>query len=83
MEYKASSEGAGRSGAMAFFEHHYKENLSMDEAIDLGVKALNKGNEGKLNPEAIEIGVVTKDKKFHIVSPDQTRDYVVKALGGK
>ena len=83
MEYKASSEGAGRSGAMTYFETNYKENLSMDEAIDLGIKAINKGNEGKLNPDAVEIGVVTKDKKFHILSPDATKEYVTKALGGK
>ena len=83
MEYKASSEGAGRSGAMAFFESHYKENLSVDEAIDLGIKALNKGNEGKLNPEAIEIGVILKGKKFRILSPEDTKIHVTKALGGK
>jgi len=83
MEYKASSEGAGRSGAMAFFETYYKENLSHDEAIDLGIKALNKGNEGKLNPEAIEIGVVVKGDKFHIFSAETTKEYVSKALGGK
>ena len=83
MEYKASSEGAGRSGAMAYFEQHYKENISLDEAIDMGIKALNKGNEGKLNPDAIEIGVVTKDKKFNILAPAVTKNYVTKALGGK
>lgn len=83
MEYKASSEGAGRTGAMAFFESHYKENLSMDDAIDLGIKALNKGNEGKLNPEAIEIGVVKKGEKFRIIPPEESKMYVSKALGGK
>ena len=83
MEYKASSEGAGRSGAMAFFEQHYKEDVSVDEAIDMGIKALNKGNEGKINSDAIEIGVVTKDQKFHRLLLDETKEYVAKALGGK
>ena len=83
MEYKAASEGAGRTGAMAFFEEHYKDNMSMDEAIDLGVKALHKGTEGKLNPDAIEIGVVKKGIKFHILSPAETKTYVIKAIGGK
>ena len=83
MEYKASSEGAGRSGAMAFFEQHYKEDVSVDEAIDMGIKALNKGNEGKINYDAIEIGVVTKDQKFRRLSLDETKEYVAKALGGK
>jgi proteasome alpha subunit len=83
MEYKAASEGAGRTGAMAYFEEHYKENVSMEEAIDLGIKALHKGTEGKLNPEAIEIGVVKKGVAFHILSVPETKTYVTKAIGGK
>jgi proteasome alpha subunit len=83
MEYKASSEGAGRSGAMAFFEQNYHENMNIDEAVELGILALDKGNEGKINPDAVEIGVVRKDEKFHIVSAEKTKDYITKALGGK
>jgi proteasome alpha subunit len=83
MEYKASSEGAGRSGAMAYFESNYDEGLSFEDAIVLGIKALNKGNEGKLNADAIEIGYVLKGKKFMILSPEDTKKHVDKALGGK
>ena len=83
MEYKASSEGAGRSGAMAYFEQHFQDNVSMEDAISLGLKALDKGNEGKLNPDAVEIGVVTKTDKFHILSPSETKSHIAKALGGK
>ena len=83
MEYKASSEGAGRNGAMTYFEEHYKENLTMDEAIILGIKALYQGTERKLNPDATEIGVVDKKFKFHILPAKKTREYVDKAIGGK
>jgi len=83
MEYKASSEGAGRSGAVAHFESNYRDDLSKDEAIDMAIKALHKGTEGKLNPDATEIGVVDKDFKFHILPPDKTKEYVAKAIGGK
>ena len=83
MEYKASSEGSGRTGAMAYFEEHYKDNLNMDEAVDLGIKALHKGTEGKLNPGAIEIGIVAKDIAFHVLTQEATQDYVAKAIGGK
>ena len=83
MEYKAASEGAGRTGAMAFFEEHYRDNMTMEEAIDMGVKALHKGTEGKLNPDAVEIGVVKKGIKFHIISPAETKSFVTKAIGGK
>jgi len=82
MEYKASSEGSGRNGAMSFFESNYKEGMTMDEGIELGIKALHKGTEGKLNPDAIEIGVVDKDVNFHILSPEKSKEYVTKAIGG-
>jgi len=83
MEYKASSEGAGRSGAMEYFEKNYREDLTMEEAVDMGIKALSKGTEGKLNPEATEIGVVDKNFKFYILPQDETNKYVAKAVGGK
>ncbi len=83
MEYKASSEGAGRTGAMAYFEEHFKEDMTLDEATDMGIKALHKGTEGKLNPDAIEIGIVQKDIKFHILPPEEAKAYISKAIGGK
>jgi proteasome alpha subunit len=82
MEYKASSEGAGRNGAMTYFETNYKDGFSQAEAIDLGINALHKGTEGKLNPEATEIGIVDKDEDFHILPAEKTKEYVKKALGG-
>ena len=83
MEYKASSEGAGRNGAMSFFENNYKDDLGHEEAIELGVKALHKGTEGKLNPNATEIGVVDKSFNFHILPTEKSKDYVNKIIGGK
>jgi proteasome alpha subunit len=82
MEYKASSEGAGRNGAMECFEKQYKEDIPMNEAIDMGIKALHKGTEGKLNPDATEIGVVDKNFNFHVLPADKTKEYVSKAVGG-
>lgn len=83
MEYKASSEGAGRSGAMAYFEEKYKDNMTYEEAVDLGIKALHKGTEGKLTPEAVEIGIVRSGIKFTILQPSETKNYVTKAIGGR
>ncbi|MBS3777874.1 MAG: archaeal proteasome endopeptidase complex subunit alpha [Candidatus Thermoplasmatota archaeon] len=82
MEYKASSEGSGRNGAMSYFEEHYKEGLSKDEGIMLGIKALYQGTEEKLKPEATEIGVVGKDDTFHLLSGEESIAYVEKAIGG-
>ena len=46
------------------------------------IAVVYKGTEGKLNPDATEIGIVDKDLKFHIVSPEKTKEYVTKAIGG-
>jgi len=83
MEYKAGSEGAGRSGAIAYFEENYKEDLRLEEAIDMGVKAIQKGSEGTLNPDAIEIAVIDRKEKFRKLPQDETKSYVTKAFGNK
>jgi len=82
MEYKASSEGSGRNGAMSYFESNYKEGLNKDEAITLGVKALHQATEEKLNPDATEIGIVDRDFNFHILPQEESKQYVIKAVGG-
>ena len=82
IEYKATSEGSGRNGAIAYFEKNYKEDLNQEEAINLGIKALSNGNEGKINPDAIEIGIVDSTHKFRKLLRDETREYFKKALGG-
>ena len=48
----------------------------------MAIKALHKGTEGKLNPDATEIGVVDKEIDFHIIPTDKTKEYVKTAVGG-
>ena len=81
MEYKAGSEGAGRSEAMVYFEKNYREDMTLEEAIEMGIKAIHKGSEKKLNPDAIEIAVVDIKEKFRRLSLDETKEHVHKALG--
>jgi len=83
MEYKASSEGSGRNGAMSYFEANYREDLTKDEAITMAIKALHKATEGKLNPDATEIGLVDKDEEFKILDPEESKQLVNKIIGGK
>jgi len=82
MEYRAGSRGEGRSGAMAYFEENYKEDMTLEEAIDMGIKAI-KGNEGRLNPDAIEIAIVDTIEKFRKLSRDESKNYVKKAMEEK
>lgn len=81
MEYKAGAEGAGRSAAMEFFEKNYKDGMSMDGAIQLGIQALYEATERKLKAESVDIGIVDKRKKFRKFSSEESRIYVEKVLG--
>jgi proteasome alpha subunit len=80
IEYKATAEGAGRNKAMEFFEKNYKDELSMDDAINLGIRALYEATEGKLEAKAVEIGVVNRDKKFRKLSIEETSQHVKKVI---
>src|SRR5882672_7729969 len=64
MSYKATAIGAGRAQVMEIFETDYRESNDQNAAIGLGLKALYRATEGKLNASALEIGVVTKADAF-------------------
>ncbi len=80
LEYKATAIGAGRNVVMEFFEKEYRDDLSFDDAILLGLVAMGKAIESELNVEGIEIGVVkVEDKKFRLLKEDEVKGYVEKA----
>lgn len=63
IEYAASAVGSGRVKAMEYLEEHFKDGLSQEKAVELGLKALHAATDGKLNGEALEIAVVTTDSE--------------------
>ena len=82
IEYKATAIGAGRASMLETFEGKYKEDMGLDEAIELSLKALHEAAEGKLNIEGIEMAVVDiKSKKFRKLEAKEVRKYAEKALG--
>ncbi|MEM2259165.1 MAG: proteasome subunit alpha, partial [Candidatus Thermoplasmatota archaeon] len=69
-------EGEGRDAAIEYFEKNYKENLSLEEAIEMGIEAMRISKEDKkLDKEAIEIGVVEEGKEFRILSKKEIEKY--------
>jgi len=81
LEYKATAIGAGRNTFMETFESDYDENMGMDDAIMLGLKALYSSTEGKIDPTTLELGVATvEDKQFRKLPGDEVKAYVDKAL---
>ncbi len=83
MEYKASSVGSGRNQAMEVFEEKYKDGIGQGDAIVMGLQALYKATDGKLDADAIEIGVVSMREDFRKLAPEEVRRFVEKVTGGK
>jgi proteasome alpha subunit len=83
IEYKASAVGSGRPQALELLEKEYKEGLTSDGAIALGLKALHSATEGKFNPDALEIAIVEAPAQdgaagFRPLSAEQVRAHVKK-----
>jgi proteasome alpha subunit len=75
--WKASAIGRGADAAREFFEKNYSPDLSRDDAISLGLKALTAGIRETLPPEKMEISYVSaKDKKYARLERDEIRKYV-------
>lgn len=68
-EWKAVSIGRGSEEVNNIFEDEYKKDLKKKEAIQLAVKALNEGEED-IDLNNIEMGIVSKEKKFKRLSPE-------------
>ncbi|HUV24892.1 MAG TPA: archaeal proteasome endopeptidase complex subunit alpha [Methanomassiliicoccales archaeon] len=81
VSYKAGSIGAGRNSVMEVFEEDYQENMEMEEAILLGLKALLKAtDEDKLNPKAVEIGIVRREENFRQIEESEVESYIAKLV---
>jgi len=71
MAYKAASIGAGRNAVMALFEEKYKEDLTLEGAIALGMEAMTKATEGQIKLETVEIGLVQAGEGFRKLEPEE------------
>ncbi|WMW26454.1 archaeal proteasome endopeptidase complex subunit alpha [Methanolobus sediminis] len=77
LEYKATAIGAGRNAFMEIFEADYHEDMDIDAAIMLGMKALYTSTEGKVDAATLELGVVTlDDRQFRKLSEEEVAGFV-------
>ena len=63
---------------MEVFEKDYKENMSQNQAISLGLKGLSAANENNLKADVIEIAVVNSSKGFHTLDSKSVGEAVKK-----
>lgn len=77
LEYKATAIGAGRNAVTEFFEREYRENMSFEEALVLGIVAMGISIESEVKPEDIEVGYVkVTDKLYRDLTPEELKPYV-------
>lgn len=81
MAYKASAIGAGRSAVMEHFEQNYEDGLDEEAAMTLGLQGLDRATEGGLEPDAIEIGLVSSRAPFRKLTSDEIEAAVERAGG--
>lgn len=68
--YHAGAIGSGRNTVIDFFESNWKDNLTMNAAMKLGLEGLRKSLDTELNREAIEVVVIDADG-YRILNREQ------------
>ncbi len=63
LEYMATGIGIGRQAVMKLFEAEYKEKMSAEDAVQLGLRALYTATEGKFDIDTVEIGIAGEYQK--------------------
>jgi len=76
--YKAGCIGSGRSQVIELFENKFKDGMSMDDAILLGLEGLKLSGDEAPNENTVEIGVIKKGEKFVRLEPEQIKKYTDK-----
>ncbi len=56
--YHAGAIGSGRNTVLEFFEKNWKENMTLNAALKLGLEALRNSNDQELNRDAVEVAVI-------------------------
>jgi len=79
-EYKATAIGENTDKVRAILGKTYKEGLSLDQAIELALKALYKGTEERFNERSIEL-VYISGGKFKRFSKEKVKQYLLKTIG--
>jgi len=79
LEYKATAIGSGRSVVTELLEQRYQDDIVLEDAIVLGLEALHKVTEGKLNITTVDAGLAEVEKKrFRILKAEELEPYIKK-----
>jgi proteasome alpha subunit len=75
----ATAIGIGKEEVVKYFEKEYSEDLSTDEAILLGFKALKNVPDLKLKVDYFDVGIIPEStKKFELLPNEKVTQYIQK-----
>jgi proteasome alpha subunit len=75
--YRAWAIGAGGDAANEILEAEYRDNLTMDEALLLGMKCMTKVLEGKAEPQKIRVAIIPRETgKFQKLPVEEVDKYL-------
>ena len=62
---------------MNIFEERYEDDISLEDAINLGLDALYEATEGRTTAQSVEIAVIEVDtQSYRKLSDDEVSEYV-------
>ena len=64
--YHAGAIGSGRNTVVEFFEKNWKQNMTLNAALNPGLEALRNANDQELNREAVEAAVIDSNG-YHVL----------------
>jgi proteasome alpha subunit len=76
--YRAGCIGAGRPVVMEIFEKEFKDSMTYNDAVLLGIKALKAAIDEPLTAQTVEVGVVDGDRKFKRLTESELESLIKK-----
>ncbi len=71
-EYKATAIGSGKKAVEELLEKEYKDGMTLEDGVKLGIKALKKVVEDKITPTLVDIALIrADDHKVHVLNKQE------------
>ena len=76
-EWKAVAIGSDRSVIQEYLEDEYEADLSLDEGVDLALRALSEGRDDELSAEGVGVATVDAESElFRELQTEETAEYL-------
>ena len=76
MGYKADAIGMGKKQAGEILASGYKDGMSVDNAITLGIEAIKKSAEAKIKENNLDVSIITRSNGFEVLGPEKIATYL-------